>query len=207
MQNRIETWRVSAFRQPKTPRLDAEKIDMLIPPDQDLCAHGFARLLEQGKQPVRRGAADDFESAGFLQFTKGGDQIAFPFLNKKPTAFRKQIEIKSRQLPQLLVISISFLLPPGQIEQKIDMLHVTLAQKLVLQHRAKRRRNRHRELERDGVAHQPLHHLQQRNIGFGDGFKEPGFLEKTFVLGMTNKRKMRVEDERYVTGHFALSRE
>ena len=41
-----------------------------------------------------------------------------------------------------------------------------------------------------------LHHAQERQVGFGDGFEEPIFLEKIFVLRMPDKRQMRVEDER-----------
>src|ERR1700736_99269 len=85
------------------------------------------------------------------------------------------------------------------------MLHVALTQQLVLEHRAKRRRERHGELEWDAVVHQPLHHAQQRDVGLGDGLEKPIFLEKPFVLRMPNERQMRVENDRERTGgHFRI---
>src|ERR1700730_1839880 len=79
------------------------------------------------------------------------------------------------------------------------MLDVALTQQIVPQHRAKRRRERHGELERHAVVYQSLHHPQQRNVGFGDRFEKPIFLQKPFVLGMPNERQMRVENYREVT--------
>src|SRR5947209_1615577 len=97
------------------------------------------------------------------------------------------------------MISISSLLTPSEIDQKIEMAHVALAQQFVLQHRAQRWRKRRRDLERHVVVHQPLHHLQQRNVSLGDRFEEPVFFEKMFVLGMPDERQMRVENEREMT--------
>ena len=78
------------------------------------------------------------------------------------------------------------------------MAHVALAQKLVLQHRAQGRRERHGEFERHIVVHQPLHHLQKRDVRLGDGLEEPIFLEKMLVLGVPNERQVRVQNEREI---------
>ena len=40
----------------------------------------------------------------------------------------------------------------------------------------------------------------ERKIGFGDGFEEPLFLEKFFVLRVAHERQVRVKNEREVTG-------
>ena len=155
-----------------------------------------------------RGAGDDFEHAGFSQLPKRGQQIAFPLLDKEAPTFRKHFEIEFGELVKLRLIPAALDFASCEIEQKIDMSHVTLAQKVVLQHRAKRRRDGHGEPERDGVAHQPLHHGQQRNISFGDRLEQPIFFEKMFVLGMPNERQMRVQHEREKTrSHCGLRRD
>ena len=79
------------------------------------------------------------------------------------------------------------------------MSHVTLAQKLISEHGAERRRDRHGKLERHAVVYQSLHHLQQRNVSLGDRFEEPFFFKEMLVLRMPDKRKMRVENESEVT--------
>jgi hypothetical protein len=43
--------------------------------------------------------------------------------------------------------------------------------------------------------------LQEGDVGFGDGFEEPVFLEKFFVLRMPDEREMSVEDEGEVALH------
>src|SRR5207237_5746610 len=95
-----------------------------------------------------------------------------------------------------------------EIDQKIEMPDVALTQKFVSQHRAKSRRERHREFKRNVVVHQPLHHLQHRNVSFGDRLEEPVFLKKMLVLGMPDERQVRVKNEREMTSHcgtFTLS--
>src|SRR5207302_11019531 len=96
-------------------------------------------------------------------------------------------------------VSLSF--ARGEIDQEIEMPDVTLAQKVILQHRAECRRERHCERESDVVIGQALHHLQQRNVSLSDRFKEPVFLEKMLVLGMPNERQMCVQNEREMTRH------
>ena len=75
------------------------------------------------------------------------------------------------------------------------MAQVSLLEQLVAQHRAERRSERHREPEGDALVRQSPHHAQQRQVGFGDGFEEPIFLEKILVLRMPDERQMRVEEE------------
>ena len=75
------------------------------------------------------------------------------------------------------------------------MAQVSLLEQLVAEHRAERRRERHREPEGDAFVRQPAHHAQERQIGFGDGFEEPVFLEKILVLRMPDEWQMRVEEE------------
>src|SRR6266404_3238954 len=80
------------------------------------------------------------------------------------------------------------------------MPEVTLAEQLVLQHRAKRWRDRHGELERHFVPDEPLHHSEQRDVTLRYRLEEPVFLEKLVMLRMPDKRQMRVKKEREVTG-------
>ena len=94
------------------------------------------------------------------------------------------------------MIEIPLSLAVGQIEQKIEMLNVTISQKLVLQHRAKRRRERHGKLERDVLVHQSLHHAQKRDIRLGDRLEEPIFLKKMLVFRMPDEWEMSVQNER-----------
>src|SRR5712692_2483037 len=71
LEKRFQSRRIGAFRQPKTSRLGAEKIDIHISSDQNLGARGLRRLmLENGKQTVGGGAGDDFERARLPQLAK-----------------------------------------------------------------------------------------------------------------------------------------
>ena len=90
----------------------------------------------------------------------------------------------------MFTISRSF--ARSKVDQKIQVSDVTLAQQLVLKHCAERRRNRHREFKRHQIVDESLHHVQQRDVRFGDRLKQPIFLEELLVLRMTNERKMRV---------------
>src|SRR6267378_4737750 len=126
-----------------------KNIDMRVPTDEDLGASRFVRLLlNQRQQTMGRRAADDFECTRVAQLSKCSEQIAFPFINEEPAALRKQFEVELAQFGQLRLVAISFSLTRREIDEKVKMPDVALAQKIVLQHRAQRRRERHRELER-----------------------------------------------------------
>jgi len=124
--------------------------------------------------------------------SKGCQKVGFPFINKKLPTRAEQFEIELRQRGKLSFILISLSLAGGKIDQKIEMAHITFAQQLVLQHAAQRWRERHRDLERDVVVNESLHHLQKRDISLRDGLEEPVLLEEMLMLGMPNERKMRV---------------
>ncbi len=76
------------------------------------------------------------------------------------------------------------------------MAAVAFLQQRIEQHRTERRRQRHGQPKRDAIAHQPVHHIEQRKIGLGDRLVEPVFLEKLFVLRMTHERQVRMQDQR-----------
>ena len=82
------------------------------------------------------------------------------------------------------------------------MPHITLPQQLILEHRAQRWRERHREFEsrQVGIVHQTLHRAQQWNVTFRYRFEEPVFFEEMLVFRMANERKMRVENESEAAG-------
>src|SRR5437762_4846019 len=147
---------------------------------------------------MRGRAADDLERASVTQLSKRRERIAVPIIDKEPAAGRTQFEVKLCQLGQLGLVEVTFSLAQREIDQKIYMPDVALAQKFVLQHRAQRWGERHREFERNLVVREPLHHSQQRDVSFGDRLEEPVFLEEVLVLRMPNERQVRVKNKREV---------
>src|ERR1700756_4505880 len=146
---------------------------------------------------------DDFKRAGFPQFAKTGKQVAFAFIDKEAPGFAKYFEIKVCELAQLWVIAIPFLFTRSEIDQEVEMPHVTLAKQLVLQHCAERRRDRHGQLERHTLIDQALHHPQQWDVTLSHRLEEPLFFEEMLMFRMTNERKMRMKNERQVSRHRA----
>ena len=104
------------------------------------------------------------------------------------------LEIEARQLGQFFVLAMPLHFAPRQRDQPVKIALVAHAQQLVVQHRNERRRDRHRELERHAVAHEPVHHFDERNVSLGDGFEEPVLFVEFFVLRMPDERQMRVQD-------------
>src|ERR1700730_2596434 len=100
---------------------------------------------------MRGGTADDFECARLSQLSECCEQIAFPFVDKKRTGVLKHFEIEVCKLQKLRILTVTLLFARTEIDQQIQMSHVTLAQKLILKHRAERWCERHRQLERHRV--------------------------------------------------------
>src|SRR5262249_51651952 len=110
-----------------------------------------------------------------------------------------ELEIKVSEFAKLWILTVPLLLARCEIDQHVEVPHITLAQKLIFEYGAQRWRQRHREFERHRVVHQTLHHAQQRNVTFRYRLEQPLFFEKMLVFRMANERKMRVENEREVT--------
>ena len=144
---------------------------------------------------MRRGRGNDLEYACISKAAEDGEQVAvarFEALSRVD----QQIAVEACKFVQLRMTAMSLELALREIDGATEVLHVTLAQQFVLQHGAKRGRNAHRDAERHAIVDQPLHHSEERDVGLGDGFEEPALFKKFLVLGMTNERQVRVEDER-----------
>src|SRR5438093_10677092 len=76
-----------------------------------------------------------------------------------------------------------------------------LQQDIVLQHHTHVRSERHSEYERSVDINQPSHHLQDRDVSFGDRLEQPVFFQKMFMFRMPNERQVGVKNEREVTSH------
>jgi hypothetical protein len=194
---------ISALRQPEPGRIGVKHGPVGIAAGEDLRAHGFRRLLEQGKQSMRRGRRHDLETTFVAQPANDAEQVAVP-LEKTVPAFQEMAVIKFREPAQLFVVVVADGLALRQRDRAIEIPHITLQEQLVLQHRAQRWRDRHGQLERHAVANQPLHHPEQREVAFGYRLEEPVFLEKLVMLRMPDERQVRVKDEREVTGRHAI---
>src|SRR2546423_5949096 len=146
-----------------------------------------------------RGRRHEFETAVVPQSAKDGEQIAVP-IKKALAAPAKMLVIKFGQKAQAFVVTIANNFALGQGYGAIEIPDVAFAQQLVLQHRAERRRHRHRELERHFVSDEPLHHREERDVAFRYRLEEPVFLEEFLMFRVPDKRQVRVKDEREVTG-------
>ena len=83
----------------------------------------------------------------------------------------------------------------GQVNEFIQMPHIAILQQGIEQHRAQCGCKSEREMGVHAVTLPTLHNLQERHIGFRDGFEEPVFFQKFIVLRMPYERQVRVEDQ------------
>src|SRR5688572_26384782 len=145
-----------------------------------------------------RGGRHDLEATLLLKLAEHAEQVAVP-LEETVATMREVRVIKLSQSAPLLIFTVALYFAAGQLNQPIEVPNVTLPQELILQHRAEGGCDRHGQLERHLVADEPLHHFEQREVAFGDGFEEPIFLHEFVVLRMPDERQMRVKNEREVT--------
>ncbi len=74
------------------------------------------------------------------------------------------------------------------------MVRVAVLQKRVCQHLAKRRRDVHSKARRCSHFMQILEDEDERQIDFRNRFVEPVFLQKLWMLRVTHKWQVRVQD-------------
>ena len=144
------------------------------------------------------GGGDDFNPAFVLQLFESVDEIAVA----SAPCVAHQIEavvIHPRQFTKRAVPvgAVNFLF--RQFDEAVQMPRVTPAQERVEQHGAQRGRKRERQGRVHAVMPPAVENLEQRNIGFGDGFKEPAFLKKFLMFRVAHERQVRVQDQRQVS--------
>ena len=74
-----------------------------------------------------RGATDQFQRARFVKFAKLLQQVAIPFVGEFAPAFAEVVVVKFRERLQLFVVVRAFDFAFGQIDQAIEMSHVSIA--------------------------------------------------------------------------------
>ena len=157
-------------------------------------------ICHQRQQPMRGCGGDDFQFSKILEATKLRDEITTELLIKRT----RSGEARVIHLGQLLKLRLpmgatDFFV--GKRDEFVEMLRVTGLQQRITQHRAERGRQRHGDARFHVIALPAIHHLNQRQIGFGDGLEQPAFFQKLFVFRMPDVRQMRVEDDGKVAGH------
>jgi hypothetical protein len=190
----FDAFGIGAFRQPDAARVAAETTAVMVARRQDLRAERRRMAGQQRQQRVRRGGGDDFHAAFVLEFAERADEIAVPGLPRVADG-NKPVVIHPRQFAEgaVPVRAVDFLF--GQFDEAVEMPLVALRSSGSSSIAHKRRRERKRQARVHAVAPPAFQHLQQRDVGFGDGFEEPAFLQKLFVLRMAHERQVRVQNE------------
>ena len=147
-----------------------------------------------------RGAGDDFQCAGVLKCGEGGDEI---FLAGEPgfANLREAMVVEVREFVQGFVPVRAMRFFFGEVDEFLEVARVTILQERIEEHGAERGREREREAGIHAIALPALQDLQEGDVGLGDGFKEPVFLQEFFVFRMADEGKVGVEDEREVGLH------
>ena len=114
----------------------------------------------------------------------------------------KAIVIEAGERLKGRIVSCAMELFVGEFDLFFQTVNVAILKQGIPEHGAEGRGHRHRESEVDAVADEAFHHIEEGEIGFGDRFVQPIFLEKLGIFGMAYEGKVGVEDGSYVTeGH------
>lgn len=75
------------------------------------------------------------------------------------------------------------------------MVNVAFLEEGISEHFAQRRSQAHGESEVNAVIHESSHHAKEGDICFGHCLEQPVFFEEVGIFGVTNERKMRMQDD------------
>ena len=73
-------------------------------------------------------------------------------------------------------------------------MDVAILEEGIAEHGAEGWGHRHSESKINSIPNEAFHHIEEGQIGFGDGFVEPIFFEEFWVLGMPDKRQVSVQN-------------
>ena len=201
----IDARRVPALGQPDAARIAAEVHAVVRGGHPDLRAHRF-RMHHERQEAVRRAAGDDLQDAVVLQPLEGSDEVALVPIVKQPPQVVEVLAVVPGERPELGIVPqpVHFLV--GQLAERIETLRVPREEQLVAQHANERRRQGHRDAERDPFVDAPVEDLEQRQVRLGDRLVEPVLLEELGIFRVAHVRQVRVEhDGEDAAGHGSSS--
>ena len=185
---------VRAFGQPDAARRPAETAHIMFARSEDLTADGLRVVGHQRQQPMGGGGGDDLQQAGVLKLFKRADEIALMAAPGLPGE-GELLVVHPRQIAVGAVPVRPVNLLFRQLNQAVQMPGVTFAEQGVQQHGAERRREGQGQAGFQQVALPAVEHVDQRQVGFRDGFKQPALLEKFLMFRVPYKRQVRMEDQ------------
>jgi len=111
----------------------------------------------------------------------------------------KAIVIKAgeRLKGRIVLCAVEFFV--GELDLFFQPVNIAILKQGIPEHGAEWRSHRHRESEVHTVPDEPLHHIKEGEISFGDRFVQPILLEELGIFGMAYEGKVGVEDGSYVT--------
>src|SRR6266571_2551117 len=152
---------------------------------------------------TRNNSGNDLEPAVLLELAEGADHVAAISKIGLPQRVKALVVHQRERLIFVVPVrAVNFFF--RQLQQGLEVPHVTVLQQRVKQHRAEGGGERQGQPCVHAVAQPAIHDLNERQISFGEGFEEPVFFEKMLVLRVPNERQMRVEDEREIALHGEL---
>src|SRR6185503_2114596 len=192
LQERVDGRGIGAFGQPDATRVCPETGSIMVARGENLAAQRSGMLGEQRQYGMRRGGSNNLQFSSLLEFPERADNVFAVGAIDVPERIKAMMIDPGKRLIILIPIrAMDFAF--RKLDQRVEMIFVAVLQQWVQKHGAQGRAQRKRESRVHAFAEPSVHDLDQGEVAFGHGFKEPVFLQKLFVLGMPDERKMRVK--------------
>ena len=112
----FDSWKISAFGQPNTPRIATKTVSVIVSGDLDLGPDRLWKIFHQGQEAVGGSAGDDFKDTGILKLSKGGDQVPLVAITKEMPAVMKAIVVEAGERLKGRIVSCAVELFVGEFD-------------------------------------------------------------------------------------------
>ena len=189
----FQIWFVPTFREPESTRRFPEVMLARLSCDDKLRSPGFI-IGHEWQERMRCRAGDDFDQAFVLQLSERAQQTAAVALEELAGSSKEfLVHHRQRLKCQVVTGTLDFLI--CQFHPTLEVAAVAGLQQPIVEHFRQRRRDGDGKTAGDFVLCQSAENIDQRKVALSDGFKEPVFLQESWVLGMADKRKVSMQDD------------
>jgi hypothetical protein len=199
----VELGGVGALGKPEAGGIAVETVAVGLDADLDMGVRHFGRVKVEREDGVGGGGGSDFEDAKFLEVTEGVEEVAAVVIGEEVFDLLEAIAVKTGETaaPGLAEGAVAADVVFGEEDGALEVIDEATLEEGVAEHGAESRGEGAGDLEiGDAVVFEPGEDVEERDVGFGEGFEEPVFFEETRVLGVTDVGEMGVEDEGEVAG-------
>ena len=194
----VEPGGVGALGQPEAGGIVIKTFAVGLDTDLDLGVRDFGGVEMEGEDGVGGGGGGDFEDTEVLEMAEGVEDVSVETGGEEVFDLLEAVAVEAGEVspPGLAEGAVAADVVVGEEDGAFEVVDEARLEERVAHHGGEGGGEGEGDLEvGDAVVFEAGEDVEEREVGFGEGFEEPVFFEEAGVFGVADEGEVGVEDE------------